>query len=67
MKLSNVKKHWKTSVMGIVGGLLFIAGVLWPDTIDPETGESISAAIGQIVSSVGVLIPIIASLFAKDN
>jgi hypothetical protein len=67
MKLSNVKRHWKTTVMGIVGGLLMIAGLMWPDQINPETGESINVAIDEIVTGIGALIPIIAALFAKDD
>jgi len=66
MKLENIK-DWKTTVMGIVGGVLFIAGVLWPDKINPETGEAINVAVGEIVSGIGVLIPIIAALFGKDK
>lgn len=66
MKLSNVK-HWKTTIMGIVGGVLIIAGVLWPDKINAETGEVINEAVGQIISGIGAIIPIIAALLAKDN
>lgn len=66
MKLSNVK-HLKTTIMGIVGGLLIIAGFIWPDKVNAETGEVINEAVGQVISGIGALIPIIAAILAKDD
>lgn len=66
MKLKNIKSV-KTTVMAIVGGLLMIAGILWPDKIDAETGEIIKTSIDEIVTGVGAIMPVIAALFAKDE
>lgn len=65
MKLSNVK-DWKTTVMAIIGGGLMLAGILWPDTINADTGETIKEATQEILTGVGGLITVITGLLAKD-
>jgi hypothetical protein len=61
-------KDWKTTVMGIVGALLVIAGLIWPEKVDPETQEIISTAVNEILIGVGALIPVIISIFGiGDN
>jgi len=67
MNLKNVKKDWKTSLAAVIGGLIILAGLVWPDTINAETGEAINAASGQIIVGIGSLITIITGLVAKDK
>ncbi len=43
-----------------------IAGIIWPEKIDTETGEVIKTSVDEIVTGIGALIPIIAALFARD-
>lgn len=59
-------KDWKTTIMGIVGGIIFLAGMLWPDKINPETGEVIATALNEILVGLGVLIPTVVAIFGKD-
>ena len=66
MKLSNVKE-WKTTVMAIVGALVMIAGIFWPEKINEETGETIKQSIDEIITGVGAIIPVIAAILAKDK
>lgn len=56
----------KTTILGIVAGLVMMAGILWPDKIDPDTQAVVNTAIGQVVSGVGALIAVITGLIAKD-
>jgi len=59
-------KDWKTTLLGIVAGIVMVAGILWPDKIDAETGATINTAIGEIVSGVGAIIAVVTGLRAKD-
>ncbi len=59
-------KDWKTTVLGILGGLVMLAGILMPDKIDPETQQSLNTAFSQIVMGVGGAVGIIVSIFGKD-
>lgn len=59
-------KDWKTTVMGIIGGVILIAGIFWPDKMDADTGEVIKTAVNEIIVGVGALIPIIVAIFGKD-
>ena len=63
--LKNVK-NWRTTIAGIVAGILVIIGVLYPEKIDPETQIAVNAAVGEILSGVGAIIAIISGLTAKD-
>ena len=69
MKLGNLnfKKDWKTTVLGIVASVLVIAGVLWPEKLDPETQQQVNSAFAQIVTGVGTLVAILTALFASDG
>lgn len=60
-------KSWKSTVAGIVAGALVIAGVLYPDKIDPETQVAVNAAVGEILAGVGALIAVISGLVSKDE
>lgn len=66
MKLANIK-DWKTTVLGIIGGIVVVAGILWPDRVDPETGAQVNAAASQVVLGIGALITLITGIFAKDK
>lgn len=66
-KLKNAK-DWKTSVMAILGAVLFIVGTFYPDKLDPETQTGIVDNVGVILQAVGALIPILVGVFgAKDG
>lgn len=62
LKTENVK-DWKTTTMGIIGALLVIAGLIWPEKIDAETQQVIQSSINEILIGVGALIPVIVSIF----
>lgn len=68
MKLqnANLKKDWKTTITAIIGGILVIAGMVWPDKVDPETQATVNNAFAQILTSVGTLVAVIAGLFGSD-
>ncbi len=59
-------KDLKTTILGVIGAGLMIAGALWPDKIDPDTQEVIKNSINEIVIGVGALIPVIVAIFGKD-
>lgn len=65
-KLKNVT-HWKTSVIGIIGAALVIAGIFYPDKLDPETQEVIITEVNQMLIAIGALIPIIAAIFGSKD
>ena len=59
---------WKTTVLSIIGGILMIAGILYPDKIDSETGEAIKVATDEILTGGGALFTILVGIFgAKDG
>jgi hypothetical protein len=66
MKLKNVK-DWKTTLTALIGGVIMIAGVLWPQKIDPQTMQVLNEGTAQIITGIGAIIPVIALLFAKDE
>lgn len=66
MKLSNVK-DWKTTVMAIASGAIMLAGVLWPETIDAETGEAVKAAVAELATGIGMAIAVVTGILAKDK
>jgi hypothetical protein len=66
MKIKNVK-DWKTTLTGIIGGVVVIAGIVWPDKLDADTGQAIETAAGEIIVGVGALIAALSGIFAKDE
>lgn len=63
--LKNVK-DWRTTLAGVIAGALVIAGVLYPEQIDPETQVAVNTAVAEILSGVGALVAVITGLAAKD-
>ena len=63
--IKNVK-DWRTTVAGVIAGALVIAGVLYPEQIDPETQVAVNTAVAEILSGVGALVAVITGLLAKD-
>jgi len=59
-------KDWKTTLLGIVAGVVMVAGILWPDKLDVETQTVVNTAVGEIVSGIGAIIAVITGLRAKD-
>ena len=59
-------KDWKTTVGVIIGSLLVVAGLVWPEKIDPDTQLEIQTALNEILTGIGVLINLITGWVAKD-
>ena len=59
-------KDWKTTLLGIIGGGIVLATILWPDKVNAETGDVIKTAATEIVIGIGALIPVIVAIFGKD-
>lgn len=59
-------KSWKSTIAGIVAAILVIAGILYPEQIDPETQVAVNVAVGEIISGIGALIAVISGLESKD-
>lgn len=59
-------KDWKTTILGVIGALIMVAGIFWPDKVNAETQEVIRTATNEIIIGVGALIPIIVAIFGKD-
>ena len=62
---SNIKDV-KTTILGVLGAALIVAGALWPDKLDPATSEVIKSSINEIVMGIGALIPVLVAIFGKD-
>lgn len=60
-------KDWKTTVLAILGGVLMIAGILYPEKINPETQEIIKDSVGEIITGIGALIPILVGIFGSKD
>lgn len=60
-------KDWKSTVAGIIAALLVIAGVLYPEKIDPQTQTVINTAVAEILTGLGAIVAIISGLVAKDK
>lgn len=60
-------KDWKTTVGGVVGALLIVLGMFWPDKVDPETQATINTAVAGLLSSLGTLIAALTLIFSKDS
>ena len=60
-------KDWKTTVIAIVGGIVMLAGVLWPDKVDAATGDTINTAVAQIITGIGSLILVITGIFGSKD
>ena len=59
-------KDWRTTVMGIVAGIILLAGIFWPDKINAETGQVITTALNEILIGVSAIVGIIVSILGKD-
>jgi len=59
-------KNWKTTLGIVIGSLLVVAGLVWPDKVDTETQEVIKSAFNEIITGIGVLINVITGIIAKD-
>lgn len=64
--MNNIKKSPYTTIAGVIGAILIVLGMVWPDKLDPETQEVIKSATDTILIGVGGLIDVIALLIAKD-
>lgn len=62
----NPFKNWKTSVAAILGALLMVVGIFFPDQVDPDTQLVVQAAAGEIMSGVGAIIAVLSGIFGKD-
>lgn len=60
-------KDWKTTTIAIISGLVMLAGIFWPDKVDPETGETINLAVQQIVTGIGSLVLVITGIFGSKD
>ena len=59
-------KNWKTTVAGVISGILIILGIFLPDKVDPETQATLNAAFNQVLIGVGAIVGVIANFIAKD-
>lgn len=66
LKNINFKEDWRTTVSGIVSGLLIVAGILWPDKVSVEDQANLNVAVGSILTGTGTIVLFITSLLAKD-
>ena len=58
----------RTTVLAIAGGLLIVAGIIWPDKATDANSEAITVALDQILVGIGGLIETLALMFgAKDG
>lgn len=58
----------KTTILAILGGVLVVAGLLWPDKINVENSEAINTYVDQILIAIGGLIETLTLIFgAKDG
>lgn len=64
--MNNVKGSPITTIAGLIGGILILLGMFWPEKLDPETQAVINEAVSYILVGVGGLIEVITALFAKD-
>ena len=59
-------KNWKTTLAGVVGAVLIVLGMFWPDKLDVETQEVIKTSLNEILVGIGGLIEVITAIVAKD-
>ncbi|MCK4909190.1 MAG: hypothetical protein KAS70_04770 [Planctomycetes bacterium] len=64
--MNNVRRSPITTIAGLIGGILIVLGMVWPDKLDPATQEVLKSAVDQILIGVGGLIEVLTLLFAKD-
>lgn len=60
-------KDWKTTVLAILGGVLMIIGILYPETLPGEQQNVIIENVDKILIGVGALIPIIVGIFGSKD
>ena len=66
IKNREMKKNWITTVGGVVAAVLVVAGIVWPDKIDPETQIAAQAAVALFLEGAGALVAVLTGIFAKD-
>ena len=59
-------KNWKTTIAGVIGGVLVVLGVFFPEKVDPETQVTLNTAVNEILVGVGAIISVVSNLLAKD-
>jgi hypothetical protein len=60
-------KDWKTTVLTIIGGLVMLAGILYPDKVTDDVKEGILSSTGSIITGIGALIPILVGIFGSKD
>jgi hypothetical protein len=61
-------KDWKTTVLSILGAVLMLVGIMWPESLTSETQGAIIANVDYILVGVGAFIPVIVGIFwSKDG
>lgn len=59
-------KNWKTTLGVVIGSLLVVAGLVWPETVNEEAQGVIREALNEILIGVGALIDLVTGWLAKD-
>lgn len=59
--------NWKTTTLTLIGAVLMIAGVFWPDKLTEEAKGTILEGVNQIIIALGVLIPILVGVFGSKD
>lgn len=59
-------KNWKTTIAGVISGVLIILGMFLPEKFDVETQATLNTALNEIMIGVGAVVGVIANLIAKD-
>lgn len=65
-KFKNLKEI-RTSISAILGGILIVAGYLWPDKLNEAGGDSIIGNIDNILIGVGGAIQFFVLLFGSKD
>lgn len=66
MKLSNAK-DWRTTLTAVIGGVIMIAGVLFPDKVNTDDQQILTNAFAQVLTGVGAIVMFLAGLLGKDK
>jgi hypothetical protein len=59
-------KNWKTTIAGVISGVLIILGMFIPEKFDAETQATLNTALNEILVGIGAVVGVIANLIAKD-
>lgn len=60
-------KEWRTTVMGVIAGVLMIAGLLWPENLDPNKQGILIKGLNEILIGLGTIITLVNGVIAKDK